>query len=308
MKTSTFLILEIIRDGVDMKKDGLIVCEPTSGIASRTYVLADAYTLAKEYNKKLIIIWRKTSDCDCLYRDVYAPEQFSDITVHVYECNQYTAKFSELLKMKSLSGVLKMIRESGIRLTYICKHTVLYHYYRAKCQIYKNSYEDHNALFDSGLARNNGCFFEAYNCITGKGKLADIHFRRKFEQEAEDILANAGDNIIGVHIRRTDHALAKKSKTQHFVERMKEEIQNNPEVHFYLATDDWEEQFQMTERFGDRIIVQKDKTLERSSKAGMYSGIIDLLCLSKTSRILGSHSSIFSKFAAEYGRIPLEIM
>lgn len=304
----TFLILETILNEGKMNRDGLIVCEPTSGLASRTYVLADAYALAKEYHHKLIVIWRKTSDCDCRYRDVYSTEQFSDVSFHVYECNQFEEKFSDLRAEHTLSGIFKMARESRIRLIYICNHSVLYHYYRSQCQIYKNSYKDHNTLFNSEMARINSCFFEAYNCITGQGNIRDIQFQRIYLQEADEILMNGGENIIGVHIRRTDHSLAKKSKTQHFVDRMEEEIKKNPKVHFYLATDDWEEQLQMIKRFGEHILVQKNKTLERSSYAGMHSSIVDLICLSKTSRILGSNRSIFSKFAAEYGGVPLEIM
>ena len=286
----------------------LIVCEPTSGLASRTYVLADAYALAKEHHQKLIVLWRKAADCDCSYSDVFAKEQFSDIPFHIYECNQFSARFADLKKQCTFSSILKMIQETWIRITYFCKHTALYHYYRSRCEIYKNSYLDHNELFEPQKAENRSCFFEAYNCITGQGNLQDIRFQSKYLREAESILTPAGSNIIGVHIRRTYHGLAKQSKTERFVERMEEEIQNNPSVCFYLATDDWDEQSRMQKRFGNRILTQQHKILERSSEAGMHSSIIDLLCLSKTTRILGSHSSIFSKFAAEYGNIPLEIM
>jgi len=286
----------------------LIVCEPTSGLASRIYVLADAYALAKEHHHKLIVLWRKTADCDCSYRDVFAAEQFSDIPFHVYECNEYSAKFADLKKQRTISSIGKMLQEAWIRLTYFCKHTVLYYYYRNRCEIYKNSYMDQNELFESNKAINKSCFFEAYNCITRQGDLQKIQFRSSYLQEAESILSPAGQNIIGVHIRRTDNRLAKQSKTECFVERMEEEIQNNPGVCFYLATDDWDEQRRMQERFGSRILTQQNKILERSSKAGMHSSIIDLICLSKTTRILGSRSSVFTKLAAEYGKIPLEIM
>ena len=286
----------------------LIVCEPTSGLASRIYVLADAYALAKENHQKLIVLWRKTADCDCRYSDVFATEQFSDISFHIYECNQYSARFEDLKKQHTFYGFEKMIQETWVRLTYYCKHTALYHYYRSRCKIYKNSYLDHNELFKPERAKNRSCFFEAYNCITGQGNLRDIKFRSKYLHEAEHILEPAGQNVIGVHIRRTDHGLAKQSKTEHFINRMEEEIQNNPSVCFFLATDDWDEQNRMEKRFGSRILTQQYKTLERSSRAGMHSSIIDLICLSKTTRIMGSNSSIFSKFAAEYGNIPLEII
>ena len=287
----------------------MIVCEPTSGLTSRMYVITDAYEMAARYGQKLIIIWRKTSDCDCRYDQVFDDSQFDDVEHKVYECNQFDFKFSDLRNDYNIRMLYKAVRELFIRTGFTIKHSFVYKYYRSRCSVYKNSYEDNNKLFDERRAEGRDCFFEAYNCITGKGNIRNIKFRQKFLDESHSVLNNAQDHCVGVHIRRTDHGLAKAgSTTDKFIIRMNEEISKDPDVQFYLATDDWDEQKKMQELYGDRILTQQGKILERCSSVGMHSSIIDVLCLSMTQYILGSNSSIFSKFAAEYGGIDLYIV
>ena len=287
----------------------MIVCEPTSGLTSRIFVIADAYDLARRTGRKLIIIWRKTSDCDCSYKMVFDMKQFSDVDVKVYECNQFDFKFSDIKSEPCLHSFLCSIREIGVRVLFFIKHTIVYRYYRNKCNIYKNSYIDNNELFDCNQAKGNNCYFEAYNCITGEGSISCVKFKDEFLTEADSLMNQHAEHCVGVHIRRTDHGPAKESSTtDKFIARMKHEIEIDPQICFYLATDDWSEQENLQKIFGDIIISQPGKVLNRSSSQGIRSSIIDILCLSQTKYILGSNQSMFSKFAADYGKIQLLIV
>lgn len=287
----------------------MIVCDPTSGLTSRIYVLADAYALAKKYGQELIIIWQKTSDCDISYRDIFEANQFADIPCRVYECNRFGEKLQDLKKEHTPKGMVRIGTELGTRGKFALQYGMLTRHYKAKCQIYKNSYEDDNALFDEKKAKGQSCYFEAYNCITGKGDLGVIRFKQCYQEEAAKILGENKEHCIGVHIRRTDHGPATAgSPTERFVDSMNRAVAEDPQACFFLATDDWEEQRRMEEIFGERIISQPGKVLSRSSKAGMHSSVIDALCLSQTKYILGSYASIFSKFAAAYGDIALKIV
>ena len=60
------------------------------------------------------------------------------------------------------------------------------------------------------------------------------------------------------------------------------------------------------EQFPEEIIVYK-KELSREKEEGIKDALVDMLCLSKTSRIIGSFWSSFSEVSAEIGRIPLTI-
>ena len=74
-------------------------------------------------------------------------------------------------------------------------------------------------------------------------------------------------NMIGVHIRRTDNVTAiGKSGTDAFIRAMEAEIAADPDVKFFLATDEMKEEAVLREHFGDKII-SNDTNPESAAKA-----------------------------------------
>jgi len=71
---------------------------------------------------------------------------------------------------------------------------------------------------------------------------------------------------------------------------------------FFLATDSPEEEQDMKKLFGDRIITFAKK-LDRNNPEAIQDALVDLLCLSKTRKIIGSFYSSFSDIAADIGYI-----
>ena len=135
-----------------------------------------------------------------------------------------------------------------------------------------------------------------------------IKFNKNCVNKAQSIMSGY-DRVIGLHLRRTDHGTAiTQSPTDLFCEKMDEEIAKDGSIRFFLATDSESEQAELINRYGDRIIVQNDKEWGRSTKEEMYSGIIDVLCLSMCDKIYGSCGSVFSRFASEYGNKELIIV
>lgn len=134
-----------------------------------------------------------------------------------------------------------------------------------------------------------------------------IKFRREYYDFVDEMLGTS-TNLVGVHIRRTDHAVAiQSSKTEDFIKRIDKILQENSLVKFFLATDDIREQQRFINLYGNRIIIQGDKEWGRNSEDGMRSAIIDVIGLSRCDYILGSHTSVFSFFAASYGKKDLII-
>lgn len=118
-----------------------------------------------------------------------------------------------------------------------------------------------------------------------------IKLKNEFYQKVEDILGDK-DNIVGVHIRRTDHAFCvDTNKTEFFVKKIEEILKKEPSTRFFLSTDDKNEEDKLCALLGDKIIIQKDKKWGRDTTDGMESGIIDLLCLAKCKYILGCTST-----------------
>lgn len=113
----------------------------------------------------------------------------------------------------------------------------------------------------------------------------------------------------GIHIRRTDNSKSiDKSSTELFVKRIEASLKKNNDQLFYLATDDEKEEALLLSNFGEHILTQKNKDLDRNSPKGIQDALVDLYSLSKTERIWGSYWSSFSKTAAALHKIPLEII
>ena len=287
----------------------MIVVEPTSGLCSRIYVLNDAYILAKKYRQKLVVIWTKTTDCNIGYYRVFDKSQFADIDIKIIELTKFRIRFRDI-KDEIWAHLKDIFIEVFVRLSYIIKHSVIKKYYRTICDVYKNAYSDGNAPIDESKIENHNVYIEAYNSIIGKDmKLDAIKIRQELILSAENIIGKYKENCIGIHIRRTDHGPAKEhSRTEIFLKKIDEIIQQDNKVCFFLATDEWKEEYMLKERYQHRIICQDNKVLNRYTEEGMISSIIDFLCLSKTKYILGSYTSIFSKFSAQYGNVDLIIM
>ena len=113
------------------------------------------------------------------------------------------------------------------------------------------------------------------------------------------------DDMVSVHIRRTDqiNSIAY-SKTENFIDLMKKEIDANPDVKFFLATDDKEEEAMLRKTFPGKIVSNENRTLRRDSLDGMYDALLDLFCLAACKKIIGSYCSSFTDTAASLGNIP----
>ncbi len=112
-------------------------------------------------------------------------------------------------------------------------------------------------------------------------------------------------NLVGVHIRRGDHAEARKeSPLEAFIQVMKQEPSTTK---FFLATDDPNEKRSLEALFPNRIL-SPAITLSRFTQKGMQDAVLDFVGLSKCSKILGSYSSSFSELAALYGDTPLQVV
>jgi len=126
----------------------------------------------------------------------------------------------------------------------------------------------------------------------------------KFKQEYVDISKsiNMYDNIIGVHIRRSDFITYgfPISPTDGFIKYMNDELTNDPTVKFFVSTDDKNTEDYILSLFGKDTIIthSKNNGYNRQSKLYVKDGVIDLLCLSYCKKIYGSEQSTFSEVAS----------
>ena len=129
------------------------------------------------------------------------------------------------------------------------------------------------------------------------------------QKQIDLIVQSFNKHTIGVHIRRTDQVLSiRYSPTPVFIKEMQQAIVSNPDTLFYVASDDLEEVKNLQSIFGEKIITQASTHFDRQTEEGMQSAVVDLFCLSKTQRIIGSFRSTFSDVAAKMGGIEWEAL
>ena len=295
----------------------------SSGLTSRCVSLAQAYYIVKtlrrgKRHEKLTVLWPKDRACGIGYYEVFDRDQFSDISVRIVNLEQ--KNIPEMLKEGKPGEIVSEVRNRlrYRRLKKRIEHKDYIEYYPdEKTGWSGDAYTCHLQKcwlkVQESLKEKKETFIHVFCGIINDEKvrhkvdLQTIKFQARFEKRAEEIIM-PGKPWIGIHIRRTDHKIAmKKSKVEDFINIIQAEIKKDPSVKFFLATDDFEVQKKMKAIFGEKIVTQTDKIWGRDSEDGMETAVVDCLCLSKCDRIIGSYTSVFSAFSAEYGKKGLKI-
>lgn len=126
-----------------------------------------------------------------------------------------------------------------------------------------------------------------------------------FRQRALELLGEAADGVIGLHIRRTDNDVAaRESPTCLFEERIRGHLATEPSLKFFLATDDERVKRRLRSGFGASIITMPEAAV-RHTPEGILNAMTEMVALSLTRCIYGSYWSSFSEAASLLGDIPL---
>ena len=114
-------------------------------------------------------------------------------------------------------------------------------------------------------------------------------------------------NTVGVHIRGTDllGAVPGTVPVERTIARMRAEVELNPDVKFFLASDGDRNEEAIVTLFEDRLIRSPLKRAPRETVEGQQDAVVDLFGLAATSRIIGRRFSSFATLAALIGNKPL---
>ena len=107
-------------------------------------------------------------------------------------------------------------------------------------------------------------------------------------------------NTVGVHIRGTDCPYY--PPVEKMITRMLAEVELDPNVKFFLASDGDEAEKRIFEVFGEKLI--KTNQGPRTTFNGQQDALVDLFGLASTSRIIGGGYSSFPLLAALVGNTP----
>jgi hypothetical protein len=155
-------------------------------------------------------------------------------------------------------------------------------------------------------------------------RMRELKLLPAIQTELDAFMATAPDNLIGLHIRRTDAmknygkcvgVIVKRAEDlrPEMVDRrlfpiLDRELDENPDATFLLCADNQHSVQLFTSRYRGRMI-WRPQPLKRNGKerhSSVRDAVIDLYALSRTQRIIGTLSSSFSFYAATLGGIPLD--
>ena len=291
----------------------------SSGLMSRCFTLYQVYCLEKKYDiYPIMIIWPKGDGCSADYDKIFQ-KRIGKKLLTVHDDYPGIKQAIKNWNYKELCNGIKKKKENKYIKHLVDQYLEVEGYFDLypsqeigwEGERFKSFDKEIKNKILKKIKDKNPVMINTYcgfiDEVFDLSIKAAVVFRDQFIEEARLRVPNEHD-MVGVHIRRTDHATSiNNSKTEFFMEKMDELISENKEAKFFLSTDDSKEEETILDRYGSRVVIQERKTWGRDSEESIYSAVVDMLCLSRCKFILGSCGSVFSNFAANYGDVDLYV-
>lgn len=278
-----------------MNESGTITLIPTSGLGNRLRIMATSMKLAREGNKKLQIYWNRNSELNAKFDKLF------EYPLHI-SVKPIPARYKIWIEMRRFSSKLFGFEKWYLRLfrfDFIFFDRMAIDVLNKRLNL-QNAVDKAKKIFI--------CSCEEVNYFD----LLDYHVFKPvvtIQKEIDKIVLQFKPTIIGIHIRSTDHATSiKNSPFQLFIKKIEEELSTNSDATFFLATDNEYYQNELLQKFGTHKIFFYKKVFRRDVDQGIKDAVVDLFCLSKTSKIYGSYFSSFSYVAGRIGQIPVDVI
>jgi hypothetical protein len=274
----------------------MITVLPENGLCNRMLAIASGRALAAEVNQEMQIIWNEDRCLGASFKDLFCPilgvrvkdirwnESLLDRLQYPYLC------FTERPLLDKLSKFMRsLVYDRVVRSQELHKSLLSGQYGAALLFGSQRTLLLAYEAFHSGAET----FLRSFQPLPSLMEIVDRETRC------------FSHNIVGVHIRRTDHHGAiSMSPIDEFERRLAKEIEADRSVMFFLATDCPDTETKIKNRFGERVII-RERCRRRDTVPGMQDALVDLYLLSRTKKILGSCGSTFSGTAGMLGGIPL---
>ncbi len=250
------------------------------GLCNRLRVLLGALALSERDKVMTRLVWHPDWQCEAYFDELFEPIESPYLKI-------VTGTFFDLP-----SSHKELYLPQVLRWPFYKKQIKLFHPQR------------HGELSDvvrkcGSLYINSGYEIAPY----GKEQIDRLRPLGELQETVGKIVANFGKDVIGVHIRRADNKWSTDVSTDEaFIKAM----QCYPDARFYIASDSDEVKWKMREQFKGRTLAQETDA-RRDNAFSIGEAVVDLFCLARTTRVIGSYWSSFSDLAAEIGNIPLEI-
>ena len=264
---------------------------PVGGLANRMKGVNSAMALARKSNATLEIIWFTGWELNCPFHQLFAPIDGNVVTVK--EATRLDYLIHDRPRRRNLY-IPRIFQRFLFDKAMYESETAGHALKKSDFTVWCNMNTHYIAAF---------CDF----CVEEESrKFGMFEPTKELEERIRENVNRFNVHTIGIHIRRTDNAIAiQKSPTNLFIKRMKEEIEREDTTRFFLATDSEEEKKTLQDIFGERIITSPHKA-DRNSVRGMQDAVVELYTLASTVHIIGCAGSTYAKTAAEIGKVGYE--
>lgn len=263
-----------------------ITIVPVSGLGNRMRVVASAVKMAADMNVHIRVVWQPAWDCRAGFDDLFLPLSFENVSL----CR---GTFMDAPATKDNLLLPMLLRKSCYQAEYRC--------FRPTETVSLQSLigRGHSSYMDTCYALCNYSHELFRECF---------RLRPELERQVEDTVSGFSSRTLGVHVRRSDNRQAiRYSPLTAFRQRIDALFDSGEAEQLFLSTDDNRVREFFRKTYGKHLITRR-VMLDRNSLQGIRDAVIDLWCLSRTSRLLGSYYSSFSETAAELSDIPFEVV
>lgn len=261
-----------------------ITLVPFGGLGNRMLTISSFIAYAKEQDYALEIIWSQDNGLACSFHDLFEPLPEDNIKVRdISRLEQFIWDYPRKPNLWMSSFFHRLMFDKRM---YYAEFAVI------------NQQTDPKKELIHKLKNHKSIYIASCSAFTGEQKLHPFVPVASIKEKIDEIASRfQTHNAIGIHIRRTDHAKAiESSPLELYIEKMSEEIKDNPEVVFYVASDSSSEKQTLREIFPGRIITSVAE-VKRDCASGIEQALVEMYALANTSKIYASRYSTFAQVA-----------
>lgn len=294
------------------------------GLANRLRAIADWYLVAKESNRKLLVMWTVSEDCGISFSEMFQAGHPDDL--HVISWHQMSSQVIVDAAVARNKSVLVMDLHKGS--PYLASNATEFVLLRSVTQLPQDVIiTTHIALISLKdtpcqyyLAKR-AAFLSSLKPVEAASKLVDqlmgeyfstavpiaVHIRMhdaRYDWAVIPPLSSAIASEFGMGATVDMFVVLMKQVQEHFTITDPLTGESRSLARFLIASNDANVKAHLMNTFGN-LAVGLHGNLDRSSAEGMYFAFAEWLAISRCDLVINTHGSTFAQEAAAVRTIPL---
>ena len=269
---------------------------PPYGLGNRIIPMGSVLSLAAELNYSPVMIWTPSETIgNASFGDLF------DSTNLPFELVE--GREARTIRTVLYGDSLSPVKRKGLKLL----RTLVLPQYGKKIELpNKKSYFEFKNKVATDLLPFRKILISAFDFVRHESDVSWLKPAPPIASRITELKQQFTPNTVGIHFRGTDyrstHGII--PPVENMITRMHAEIELDPNVRFFFASDGDKRDKMIVDLFKERLITFK-KSSYRMTLHGQCDAVVDLFGLAATSRIIGFGYSSFVTLAALIGDKPL---